>query len=535
MPEISKVEFILAEQQKDLIIHHLLVMLVVNPDTGQILQANSAAARFYGWSAEKLMTMTITQLDLLPERILREIITQVQDQQSTSFQSRHRLADGQIRDVVVYVVPTLWKQCAALYSIIVDITDQKRMEAALRASEEKFRQFAQHLPVPLVYGNRHDGRNEFVNTQFVQTFGYTLDDVPTISSWWKLAYPDEKYRNERINLWENAMASYKEYPLRLEPAEAKITCKNGEIRLLMVNGAILDDGYLATFIDVTERRHDERLLIASYERKRKNDFLNDLIRQATPSTEILSAGKRMLGKRAKGPFNCYLLVMNAYKGKTRKYWTDRPEIYQPLVDSIVDELDDEKTISWDGVEGLGILRLCDEAAHTRKMDQVKQAEEIVQTIMQHRPELDISIGVAETAKNLYEMGNHYRQAVVAVHSGRKIWPQRKIFHYQDIGLLQLLPFISDHKQLIRFIERTLGPVLQYDKKRKLKLLPTLEFIMLSDNLKSAAGMLSIHYKTLMFRKRQLERILGVSLDDMDARITLGTAIKMMKLSIDKDE
>ena len=100
----------------------------------------------------------------------------------------------------------------------------------------------------------------------------------------------------------------------------------------------------------------------------------------------------------------------------------------------------------------------------------------------------------------------YRQAVVSVQSGKKIWPERKIFHYLDIGLLQFLPYIHDQKQLDSFIERTLGPVLHYDKNKKVKLMPTLGGILLSDNLKSAANTLAIHYKTLIFRKRQLERI-----------------------------
>ena len=67
----------------------------------------------------------------------------------------------------------------------MDETNNKR-----NISEKLFRQFAQHLPVPLVYGNRSSGRNEFVNAQYTKIFGYTLEDVPTISAWWGLAYPD---------------------------------------------------------------------------------------------------------------------------------------------------------------------------------------------------------------------------------------------------------------------------------------------------------------------------------------------------------
>ncbi len=419
--------------------------------------------------------------------------------------------------------------------ILIAKHDHKMEIAALRASEDRFRQFAQHLPVPLVYGNRSNGRNEFANAQFVQTFGYTLEDVPTISAWCEIAYPDEKYRSERMRVWDNAVVSGKTCPINIEPREANIVCKSGEVRLFIVSGTITAEGVLATFIDITEKRHDEKLLMASYERKRKNDLLNYLIHHDTPPAKALSACERMLGSLVTGPLNCYLLVMASYKGKPRKYWLEQREIYQPLVDSIANVLSNETTIVWESSDGLGILRFGDELANTRKIDQIKQAEELLQTIVLHEPEFNGAIGVADCTGNLSELGMLYRQAFVSVQSGPKIWPQRKIFHYYDIGLLQFLPYISDQKQLDSYIERTLGPVLHHDKNKKMKLLPTLEGIMLSANLKSAANTLSIHYKTLMVRKRQLEWIFGADLDDIDVRITLSSAIKLMKIRAGAEE
>ncbi len=523
------------EHTEELIMSHPLVMLVVDPENGQILHANYAAASFYGWSLDQLRSMKMDQLNILPEESLPEIIEFVRNPKRGSFALQHRMADGQIRDVEAYIVPTLWQQRPAMHSIIVDITSRKKTEAVLRVSEDRFRQFAQHLPVPLVYGNRGSGRNEFVNAQFVQTFGYTLDDVPTISAWWELAYPDEKYRSERMRIWENAAVSGKKCPINIEPREANVVCKNGESRLVIVSGTITDDGVLATFIDITEKRHDERLLMASYERKRKNDLLNDLIHHDAPPEKLLSACERMLGSRVKGPCNCFLLVMATYKDKPRKYWLEQRDVYQPLVDSIADVLSNEATIVWESADGLGILRFGDELANTRKIDQIKQAEEILQAIVFHEPEFDGAIGVADRAGNLSELGMRYRQAVVSVQSGPKIWSERKIFHYHDIGLLQFLPYISDQNQLDSYIERTLGPVLHHDKNKKMKLLPTLEGIMLSTNLKSAANTLSIHYKTLMVRKRQLESIFGSDLDDIDVRTTLSSAIKLMKLRAGSEE
>jgi DNA-binding PucR family transcriptional regulator len=80
-----------------------------------------------------------------------------------------------------------------------------------------------------------------------------------------------------------------------------------------------------------------------------------------------------------------------------------------------------------------------------------------------------------------------------------------------------------------FLERTLGKLLNYENKKKMEFLHTLEVILLSDNLKEAADRLEIHYQTLMFRKKRLEKILGLSFDDFSARMAILTAIYLFKL------
>ncbi|MBP2665805.1 MAG: response regulator receiver modulated diguanylate cyclase/phosphodiesterase with sensor(s), partial [Firmicutes bacterium] len=88
----NKPEPVITEHAEDLIVNHPLVMLVVNPENGRILYANSAAVRFYGWSVEQLQKMKITQLNLLPEEALLEKIELVRKHRRSSFMFQHRLA-----------------------------------------------------------------------------------------------------------------------------------------------------------------------------------------------------------------------------------------------------------------------------------------------------------------------------------------------------------------------------------------------------------------------------------------------------------
>ena len=81
---------------------HSAVMLVIDPDTGNIIDANQAAASFYGWSVEELQQMSISQINLLsPEMVMQEMEKSRLLKQNR-FVFRHRRSDGSVRDVEVF-------------------------------------------------------------------------------------------------------------------------------------------------------------------------------------------------------------------------------------------------------------------------------------------------------------------------------------------------------------------------------------------------------------------------------------------------
>src|SRR5262249_34091343 len=66
-----------------------------------------------------------------------------------------------------------------------EIADRKRIEQALRESEEHFRRVIQQSPMPIAIVGEND-EILAVNEQFTNLFGYTREDVPNLSTWWSL-------------------------------------------------------------------------------------------------------------------------------------------------------------------------------------------------------------------------------------------------------------------------------------------------------------------------------------------------------------
>jgi len=94
------------ECYKSLFNNNLSVMLLIDPSTSKIKDANIAACRYYGWSHTELCTKNISDINTLSKTEISAAIKKANNEKLTHFYFKHRLASGEIRDVEIYSVPT---------------------------------------------------------------------------------------------------------------------------------------------------------------------------------------------------------------------------------------------------------------------------------------------------------------------------------------------------------------------------------------------------------------------------------------------
>ncbi len=111
--------------------NHAAVALLIDPESGSILDANPAAVRFYGWSREELRRMGIGDINLFSPEAVEEEMEKAASRERAYFQLRHRLADGSERDVEVFSGQVETDGKPVLYAIVHDVTDRMETEAAL--------------------------------------------------------------------------------------------------------------------------------------------------------------------------------------------------------------------------------------------------------------------------------------------------------------------------------------------------------------------------------------------------------------------
>ncbi len=103
-------------------------MLLVNPETGAIIDANSAACCFYGYSRTEMLNMKISQINTLTHQQVIDEMRKAKSENRSQFFFNHRLSSGDIRSVEVYSGPIVINNIQLLYSIVHDITEQRKAE-----------------------------------------------------------------------------------------------------------------------------------------------------------------------------------------------------------------------------------------------------------------------------------------------------------------------------------------------------------------------------------------------------------------------
>jgi PAS domain S-box-containing protein len=251
------------ERYRNLFQNDHAVMLIIDPETGDIVDANPAAARYYGWSIKELCRKNIKEINTLsPEEVHNEI-KKAYAAEKKSFDFRHRLSDGSIRDVEVYSGKIKINSQEMLYSIIHDVTERK-----LEKSRLKIQSHALEAAGNAIIITDSNSIIQWANPAFCNLTGYSLTEVigktPQI---WKSGQHDSGFYKA---LWKTVLAG--------KAWSGIITNKrkNGSLyqEAQTISPVISGDGKITHFVAIKNDLSEQ--IEAAEEIKRKADELRTL-------------------------------------------------------------------------------------------------------------------------------------------------------------------------------------------------------------------------------------------------------------------
>jgi len=280
---------------------HRAVKLLIDPENGNILDANKAASAFYGWPRAELLEKSVFDLNVLSREELAPRLAQAREGEQTHFDFEHRLADGTTRFVEVFSSAFTVGDKRMIHSIIHDVTAKKRAEAALLESENRL-----HLAVDgsglglwdwdirtdtLIFNKRWA---DLIGSQSVP-----LEPTP-ISVWRERVLPEDWAEvDKRLEDHFAGKTDFYEFSPRMRR-------KGGDIAWMQVRGKVVErdaEGnpvrMLGTMEDVTERKRQQEVIEREVRRRKVlMDNSNDGILIIDSEHRIVETNRRfaeMLG------------------------------------------------------------------------------------------------------------------------------------------------------------------------------------------------------------------------------------------------
>lgn len=111
----------------ELFYEHGSVMMILDANTGWIVDVNRSALKFYGYTFDEMTRMRIHDINTLSVDEIDFEMKRAVAEERNYFIFKHRLKSGEVRDVEVYSYPYKNKSGQMLlYSIIHDITEKER-------------------------------------------------------------------------------------------------------------------------------------------------------------------------------------------------------------------------------------------------------------------------------------------------------------------------------------------------------------------------------------------------------------------------
>ena len=242
------------------------VMLLIKPSTGEIVDANPAAESFYGYDLKELVEMNITDFNVLKDEEVFGELSKAESGENDHFLFKHRLVDGEIRDVDVYSGTIIIDDEKLLYSIIHDITRQMEVENALRESEERFRLIFDQSPIgdTIIDLDYHPLR---VNNAFSNMLGYSKEELLSMN-FEEYTHPEDLEDNLRhLQLLREGEIDYFEMEKRYIRKDGEIVW--GHLYASIVRNSSDEPVYILTKIeDITQRKEMQTAIQTSEEKYR---------------------------------------------------------------------------------------------------------------------------------------------------------------------------------------------------------------------------------------------------------------------------
>ncbi len=284
----AKVFFLSQRVPASALLKYSSALVAICDKHGKLIQISDTFLEFLEMERDAVVGCSLAEhyLPLLSDPpLLDKILDPALQQEFTTDAALSR--EGREHFFRVKLIPTMFDDGSPGTTVVIEDTSAERCyEKALRESEERFRTIADLSPFPIAIIDR-DGAYLYINPRFTEVFGYTLEDIPSGTAWFALAFPNSDYRKEAISTWIADLASHGVGEVR--PRQFTVRCRNGEERLIIFRPVTLVDGkQYVTYEDITA------ICRAENELQQTVDTMQNIIEFLPDATFVIDGKRRVI-------------------------------------------------------------------------------------------------------------------------------------------------------------------------------------------------------------------------------------------------
>ncbi len=263
------------------------VMLMINPENGAIVDANQSACNFYGYAYDDITCKNISEINCLPtEKAYSELI-KANQKEKRQFNFKHRLANGEVRDVEVLSGPVVVGGGRVVYSIVYDVTGRIEAQQNLDDTNLMLTTILDNMPG----GYLLIGENyiiEQVNDRTCEVTGFSREEL--VGQLCDILCPKGSL-SKKCPVWEEGQMSF-------SGMDTTVKCKDGRRNPVLKNAQVITIKgkryILESFQDITSVKQAEKDLILAKEKAEESDRLKSAF-LANMSHEIRTPMNGIIG------------------------------------------------------------------------------------------------------------------------------------------------------------------------------------------------------------------------------------------------
>ncbi len=266
--------------------------------------------------------------------------------------------------------------------------------------------------------------------------------------------------------------------------------------------------------------------LTNVELKYKNELIYDILKGKLNNKQtIVNRGQNMGMQLDKG----FSVVVFELKDLINKKFTNKGLLNENLQKAYLESA--KRIVDEDIIMGdLGTYLITLYPDQEKDKEAIEEfAQKVLNVIDKEDREL-VTVGVGNHKNDIINLYESYSQAKRTINVASKLNKEDQVFFFDDLGVYKLL-YKIDKEEKNSFLENSIIPLLKYDKAHNTELLKTLKaYFEENGNLTNVAKKIYIHYNTVHYRLKRIEKITGLSLENPDDKLNLEIALKMLNFT-----